>query len=49
MSINKLNVNNLVNDVGERYINEELDLTYFSVLASDFVPSDTDWSLMLHI
>ena len=40
-SINKLDVNNLANDVGEWYINEELDSAYFFVLASDFVPSDT--------
>ena len=40
-SINKLEVNNTANDVGKWYINEELDLTYFSVFASDFVPSDT--------
>jgi len=31
-SINKLDVNNTANDVGEWYINEELDLAYFSVL-----------------
>jgi len=36
-----LDVNNTANDVGEWYINEELDLAYFVVLASDFVPSDT--------
>jgi len=41
MTINKLNVNNLTNDVGEWYMNEELDLTYFFMLASDFMPSDT--------
>ena len=41
MSINKLNVNNTANDVGEWYINEELDLAYFSVFASDFVSLDT--------
>jgi len=40
-SVNKLNVNNTVNDVGEWYINEELDLLYFSMFASDSVPSDT--------
>jgi len=40
-SINKLDVNNPANDVGEWYINEELDLAYFSVFASDFMPSDT--------
>jgi len=40
-SINKLDVNNTANDVGEWYINEELNLAYFSVFASDSVPSDT--------
>jgi len=41
MSINKLDVNNAADDIGEWYINEELDLAYFSVFASDSVPSDT--------
>jgi len=41
MSINKLDVNNTSNDVGEWYINEELDLAYFSIFASDSIPSDT--------
>ena len=41
MSINKLDVNNTANDLGEWYINEKLDLAYFSVFASDVVPSDT--------
>ena len=41
MSINELDVNNPANDVGEWYINEELDLAYFSEFASDFVPSNT--------
>ena len=40
-SINKLYVNNTANDVGEWHINEELDLVYFSVFASDSMPSDT--------
>jgi len=40
-SINKLDVNNTADDVGEWYINEELDLAYFSLFASDSVPSDT--------
>ena len=35
-SVNKLDVN-----VGKWCINEELDLTYFSVFASDSVPLDT--------
>jgi len=39
-STNKLDINNPTNDVGEWYINEELDLT-FSVFASDSVPSDS--------
>jgi len=40
-SINKLDVNNPANDISEWYINEELDLDYFSIFASDSVPSDT--------
>jgi len=40
-SIDKLNFNNIANDLGEWYINEDLDLAYFSMLASDSVPSDT--------
>jgi len=40
-SINKLDVNNPANDVDEWYINEELHFAYFSVFASDSVPSDT--------
>jgi len=40
-SVNKLDVNNINNDVGEWYINKELDLAYFFVFASDSVPSDT--------
>ena len=40
-SVNKLDVNNTASDVGESYINKKLDLAYFSLLASDFVPSDT--------
>ena len=39
-SINKLDINNTANNVGEWHINEELDLAYFSVFASDYVPSD---------
>ena len=38
MSINKLDINNTANDVGEWYINEELDLAYFFMFASDSVP-----------
>jgi len=40
-SIDKLDFNNTANDVGEWYINENLDLAYLSALASNFVPSDT--------
>jgi len=29
-TVNKLDINNTANDVGEWYINEELDLAYFS-------------------
>ena len=39
--INKLDVDNTTDDVGVWYINEELDLAYFSVFAYDSVPSDT--------
>jgi len=31
-SVNKLDVNNIANDVGEWYINEDLDLAYFLCL-----------------
>ena len=41
MSTNKLDVNNTADDEDEWYINEELDLAYFSVFASNSVPSDT--------
>ena len=40
-SIDKLDVDITANDVGGWYINEELDLAYLSVFASDSVPSDT--------
>ena len=53
MSINKLDVDNTANDVGGWYINEELNLAYLSVFASDSVSSDTSteadndpWSAM---
>ena len=52
-SINKLDVNNIADDISVWYINEELNLTYFSIFASDSVPSDTSvevvsdpWSAM---
>ena len=45
MSINKLNVNNTTDDVGEWYINEELDLVYFFVFVYDSVPSDTSTNI----
>jgi len=52
-STNKLDVNNTANVVGEWYINEELNLSYFSMFASDSVPSYTStevdndpWSAM---
>jgi len=52
--INKPDVDNTsADDIGGWYINEELDLAYFSVFASDSVPSDTStdvdddlWSAM---
>ena len=40
--INKLDVNNTADDVGEWYINEELNLAYFFEFASDSVP----WTLV---
>ena len=40
-SIGKLNFDTSANVEGEWFINEDLDLTYFSVFASDSVPSDT--------
>jgi len=40
-SINKLDVNNTANDVGEWHINKDFDLAYLSVFASDSLPSDT--------
>lgn len=36
-----LDVNNTVNVEGEWFINENLDLAYLSIVASEFVPSDT--------
>ena len=41
MGIDKLDFNNTTNDVGEWYINENLDLVYLSALASDSVLLDT--------
>ena len=41
MSIDKLNFNTTTNVEGEWFINENLDLAYFSTFASDSVPSDT--------
>ena len=35
-SIDKLDLNNTANDVGEWFINEDFDLIYLSMLASDF-------------
>ena len=35
-----VDVNNTANNVGEWYINEELDLAYFFVFVSDFGPSN---------
>ena len=40
-SINKIDVNNTADDIGEWYINEELNLAYFSVFASDSMLSGT--------
>jgi len=40
-SVDKLIFNNIANDAGEWYINENLDLAYLSALVSDLIPSDT--------
>ena len=45
-SVNKLDVNNTANDVGEWYINKELNLAYFFVFVSDSMPSDTSTWIM---
>ena len=45
MSNDKLNFNNTVNAEGEWFINEDLDLPYFSVLAFDSVLSDTSFNV----
>jgi len=41
MSIDKLNFSNTANDVSKLFINEDLDLIYFSALTSNSVLSDT--------
>jgi len=41
MSIDKLDLDTTVNVEGEWFINKNLDLAYFSVFSSDFVPSNT--------
>ena len=41
MSIDKLDFNTTANVEGEWFINEDLDLTYFSAFALNFLPSDT--------
>ena len=53
MSIDKLDFDTTANVEGGWFINEDLDLAYFSVFASDSVPSDTStdvnndpWSAM---
>ena len=48
MSINKLDVNNTTDNVGEWYINEELNMAYFSIFASDSIPSDTNTEVDNH-
>ena len=40
-STDKLDVDHTTDDVGGWYINEDLDLAYFSAFASESVPSDT--------
>ena len=44
-SIDKLDVNNIAEDEGECFINEDLDLAYSSGAASESVPSDTSTSI----
>ena len=53
MSIDKLSSDTTANVEGEWFINEDLDLAYFSAFTSSFVPSDTStdvdsdpWSAM---
>jgi len=53
MSIGKLSSDTTANVEGEWFINEDLDLAYFSIFASDSIPSDTStdvdsdpWSAM---
>ena len=53
MSIGKLSSDTTANVEGEWFINEDLNLAYFSTFASDSVPSDTStdvnsdpWSVM---
>jgi len=41
MSTDKLNFTNIANDLSKLFINEDLDLVYFSALTSNSVPSDT--------
>jgi len=41
-NIAKLDVNNTASDVGEWYINKDLNLAYFSIFASNSVSSDTN-------
>ena len=41
MSIDKLDVDTTADVEGEWFINEDLDLAYFSTFTSDSVPSDT--------
>ena len=41
MSIDKLNFGTIANAESEWFINEDLDLAYFSAFTLDFVPSDT--------
>ena len=41
MSIDKLDINTTANVEGEWFINENLDLAYFSAFAFDSIPSDT--------
>jgi len=41
MRVDKFDFKTTINVEGKWFINEDLDLVYFSAFASDFVPSDT--------
>ena len=45
MSIDKLDLNNITNDVSEWFNNKDLESVYLSMLASDSVLSDTSTNI----